>query len=577
MIFGLSRTFDFTDEAWATGLIAKPSLPFGNVFFYQFIIHPIFLFFGESVLAMRILRLALGSFVAVVCAHVTVKSIKGTHRNLEVGSKLGIHLLAQSASLISWFWTPSILGYNELNSSIVQISVMLLFFITNRTYEARAARLELATSNVLILYLAGVSGSLLFYTKIPSYLLFSFAYLIFCILMFRKKSWLSVGAFITLVSTPAVGWLLSPHVKEYLSNFLILILSSRLRTSAGHGDSIIFFYIADFLINMMIVVIPVLVASLVLESIKLNSQVITSRSGLITFLTKPLTVFMTIFAAAAVWIFHPFNTAGQTSGRLVILMLAISSACLLGNWQELRKLFLIRDLPTLFVLLVMMCVPFINSFGTNVILSAHFGLSAISVSCFVAYLALGFSWSHDKSNFKVNKVLTPILVLALIVFLSLGTVKNAIYPYRSEGIFAPKYPVQISGPLAGLWLSREENSFARWLRDENVRLNASEAPAVSLEVPGALVFFNNSSFTSSWIEYPVILGFEGLAKACEGFSGREFYLLLRSSRSVEDKNVQFLNDSLEGCNLRYPDDFVLESSHASLIDIFNLSVYSVKK
>lgn len=576
VVFGLFRTFDFTDEAWATGLVAEPALPFGNVFFFQFLIHPIFLFFGQSVLAIRLLRLALGIVVALILAQLTIGSLRVKYRDLDRNSKLSVHLLAQSASLLSWFWTPSVLGYNELNSAVIQISVTALFFIAHRTGLGELGDKSISVSNVVLVYVVGFIGSLLFYTKITSFLVFGLTYLLFCVLLFKKNVLVWFGAVLTFILFPLAGWAFSSQVKEYLSNFFTVALSSRLRVSAGHGDSIIFFYFADILINLLIVAIPIVFATLVLDRIRNQSKSGFSTNPFISFLVRPIVAFSLIYLAAAGWIFHPFNTAGQSVGRIVVLLLAISTVFLLVNWEGILKLFLNRDYTLLFGLLLMLCVPIMNSFGTNVILSAHIGLSATSVICLVAYLGISHSNSPNKLGGRVVPFLTPLIVLSLVALFSLGVFKSAFYPYRSESVFVPKHSVEVDGPLAGLFLSDEESAYISWLRDEGQYLNASGLPAVSLESPGALIFFNNSDFASSWIEYPVTLGFDSIAKACKGFSGKDLFLLMPSNRSIDDKNVQFLNSSLVDCNLRYPEDFVLKSHHVSNEERFRTSIYNLK-
>lgn len=572
VVSGIFKSFDFTDEAWALGLIAQPENSDLNPFMFQRFVHPAFIQFGGTALVVRLLRLALSVGTAAVCSYITIRSIEMFQGRLRFHSKFNIFTFTISAAFLAWFWTPSTFGYNEMNSAVIQISILMLFavaLIYGKLGETVSTRQPLT-----LICLSGCIGSLSFFTKIPSFVLFETVFLIFCSTLFRKRLGSLLISIASALIFPLSFLLFSPPVVEYANRFIQIAISPDQSSSAGHGYSTFLFYIADVIINFSAVISPAL---LLFMTIKARSAfLVEQKSGLpfTRFLLAKTSVLVWVALALLVWIFHPFNTSGQTNGRIVVALVSAAALILVIKADFLSKVAPNRPSVLYIGVIAVLTSPLVNSFGTNVILSAHIGHAGIAIGCLLVFaIYTRDPRLHKSDNTAVYSRQFQILALTLICFLAL--IKSAALPYRAQSIFDPNTKVVDFGLLKGMALGKEELKFVTWLWEQNQTLSSESAPAISLASPGALVLFNNSGFASSWIEYPNKIGYQSVENSCQKFKPSEVFLILPTQLSRTSPAFRELDAALSSCQLNVQDAVVI-STNVSPRSEFAYSILKAK-
>ena len=121
VLWGLGRGFDWSDEAFVSTMIASDRVAVGEAWGFQHLVHPLYRLTGESILALRVLRLvgyALTSVLLVLAArHVA----RGARVALPRHTWPFVLLVAQAGTLLAWSYPPRYLGYNELSAWLSQL------------------------------------------------------------------------------------------------------------------------------------------------------------------------------------------------------------------------------------------------------------------------------------------------------------------------------------------------------------------------------------------------------------------------------------------------------------------------
>lgn len=128
VIYGIFHTFDWSDEAWALSLIANNRESVGEPYAFQHLVHPIYVFLGENIIAVRLLRftafLALGVFSAFMLMRIA--ETKGL--SFSKNQKTVVYIVSQLGTILVWSWPPRYFSYNELSSILVQVIALLLAY-----------------------------------------------------------------------------------------------------------------------------------------------------------------------------------------------------------------------------------------------------------------------------------------------------------------------------------------------------------------------------------------------------------------------------------------------------------------
>jgi hypothetical protein len=576
--WALTKGFDITDEAWAYSLIASNRVSTGEAWGFQHLLHPIFLMFGKSVLAFRVLRLV-GYIALGLVSVVAIRSILGRF-GLQLPRLVWVLvvIVAQSGTIFAFAYPPRYLSYNELSAWFSQVGVLILFVLLAQ--RAPSSRSGMRPPLIWTAWVAlGVLLALLTVSKITSGVLFAAVGLVVMLvpgtgLVLWKRI---VGVAAGLAGSVAFLLLCRYPLAAYLQNVWDLASNAKAQSAYGHPASEVLVTSAKSLQASLGVILPSLVvllatiALLVVSAVPLRER----AAGPIRRLAA-VTGVVAMVAPFLVTGVDAFTRLGALS--LYLGMGAVFVAVLAFERSRGHATSITSDSPRSIDVvtpvvagILFAATPFIGAFGTNNPLA---GQLLYAVTVWAAVLATGLAVVLDRLK-RVGSRLWMVpaaIMLSLTVLLSTVLVADGQSPYRTAP-FSQQHTATNADYLAGIQLTGETAKWADWITDQNRRLHADNVPTIALSASGALLLFNNSSFASPWVDQFWPVSFASIQQACISQHPRQMLVLQPGTAGLDSETVRGAARALGACGYSFPSDFTRVAHHPSTDPSLDLTIW----
>jgi hypothetical protein len=260
--------------------------------------------------------------------------------------------------------------------------------------------------------------------------------------------------------------------------------------------------------------------------------------------------FLFLFYFAYVIYKYPFDLSNKwgTIGNFTIGLFFVNlsfTLYLLMSENTPRKHFLF--------LILLNCLPFLQAFGTSNPIGGQtmFGNIGVVATSLVIFLRIFQDDLHTMVTLCLATVVTSLVSASLIH----GTTDGM---YRVAPIQQLSSEISNVHALDGILVTQEDSTRYTWLVDRVSQLPQNTV-YVPLVVAGYNFAFKNTGFSSPWMDAFSPVTFSNLKKSCEAVnSGKSSIVIIRPSEVSEDM-WPFLNNSLVGCGLKFPDSFELDS------------------
>jgi hypothetical protein len=578
--WALTKGFDITDEAWAYSLIASNRIATGEAWGFQHLLHPIFLLFGQSVLAFRVLRLIGYIVLGLVSVFALKKILDRFDRRLPWLTWVFVMIVAQSGTLFAFAYPPRYLSYNELSSWLSQIGVLILLVLLAQRVPTTRPGLRPALIWAGWVGL-GVILALLVVAKITSGALFAALGLV-VILVPRTGLvlWKRIVAVLAgLSGTVLLLALCRFPLAAYIQNLWDLAFNPSAQSAYGHPISEVIVTSVKSVQVSLTVLIPSLVvllatvALLVASATPFRDPDHAKRASVISRTAAIAGVIAMVmpFLLSGIDIFTRLGALSLYIGigAAFIAILSLNRNRVLGKNPN-EGPFAIVGLATIVVAaLLFAATPFISAFGTNNPLA---GQLLYAVTVWAAVLATGLAIVLERLRRLHSRLwMVPAgIMLSLTVLLSALLFTDGQSPYRTAP-FAQQHATTKATSLGGIRLTGDTAEWADWITAQNRRLNAQKVPTVALSASGALFLFNNSSFASPWIDQFWPVSFASIEKACNSRHPKQ--LLVLEPANVTPDSARGAADALRSCGFEFPSQFRRVAHHSSADPSLDLTIW----
>lgn len=523
IVGSLDRGFDWWDEGFVYAMITTGRVAVGEVWGFQHLLNPLWDLTGGSVLVFRVLRVlgyvALGVVLTVMARAV----LRARGVELSAAGWVMVGLAAQVGTLAAWSYPPRYLGYNELSSWLTQlIAALLILLLLARPHDRPAAR-RLALS---LWALSGLLVALLVVAKITSGALLALVALAAALVAtdaiprWQRSAAGLLGAGIGVLAMIVSG----VPVVSYLDSVIQIGLGLSPQAGTGYSASaLLVAYGESIVVTAAILAVPLLLASLVVIVSRGVGRVSASPRSL----TVPVERITAVFAGVLLLLLVDLVLFGASPdswtalGSLSVFLLALAVLCMLVLRDRTAQgqppsggPAMAATVPggpgmpatvpggpgmsatvgagALFVL-----APLLSAVGTNNPLAGQ-TLFAVTIWAVGAGVGLMLLAQRSTAVTRAARLLPSALLIGVVAVWGLAVASDAIlHPYRTAPLFSQQSRVD-DGPLRGISLTPGEAGLFLSLGEAAERLDATEAPTLSIARPGALLAFNASTWTAMW-------------------------------------------------------------------------------
>lgn len=575
----LNRGFDWTDEGFVYAMISSNRISDGEFWGFQHLLHPLYSFFGESVLAFRVLRLLAYVLLSLALCAIAREILRAIGLTLRRSSWVLIVLVAQVGTFAAWSYPPRYLGYNELSSWAAQLggALLLLALVRTRTPQRSAAHSRIPLWSIWAA--VGVLLALLFFAKITSAILLFILAMVVLVLSGKRGGRLKNlgsllgGAVLALLLMLAFG----VPVVAYTKSISALLMNPAAQAESGYSlTDLLPVYLQSASLTIGALAVPIVLASIALiVSQGLGkgqtgkgpaSRTILSIENVAFALTMLLAMLLILPNNQSTW-----NHIGIANTFLFCLAI-IAFAILLrmpprADARAPRPGVTVGIAAVLFAL-----VPLVNGVGTN---NPIFGQTVFSATLWAVGAATTICLLWEQSHSRSASIRTlPVLLLGVAVATSGLAVAADVFshPYRTRPYFEQTTVVG-TGDLRGIKLLASEAELFEWIHDAGIRQEAEGVPTLSIASPGALLAFNSSGWTNIW---PGPDWASSIARSCETNPPKDLFVLQAGSTTEDAEDYQKLVSGLESCGISFPEDFSIVEERKDPHPVSSLSVWRLK-
>jgi hypothetical protein len=171
-------------------------------------------------------------------------------------------------------------------------------------------------------------------------------------------------------------------------------------------------------------------------------------------------------------------------------------------------------------------------------------------------MSISVSFSQNNKHLPLLWITAMIIIMTPSVFEA-----NTNSLYRVSPVSELTERIESLEPIKRIYVSDGESESMKWLQMEIRRLEGLYE-FVPLTNAGFNFTFQNSGFSSPWVDKIWPITFDNLKKSCDE---RPVYENVRVALIAPNLNVvrdlsDLLNSSLQGCGFSFPSDFKIESS-----------------
>lgn len=517
---------------------------------HSHLMHPIFVALGESVLAMRALRLLGYVAVAFGLTWVADRLLRSLGVALTRREWWFVLLVAQAGTLMAWSYPPRYVGYNELSawlSSGVWGALALGLF--PRTPDSGTRRL-------IPWFVCGLLIVLLVLGKVTSAVAWAVLVVVVCLVpvpgtpTLRRLTAALLGLAVGAALLTAAGM---PYLDVIRNTTAMFAGSSELEGGSHDVGDILTTYVTSTVDTGREAALPVLlfVVLLLLCTLLRQAHWVWGVLGVLLVAGFGLTLVPSAVEGSWVGLGGIAGAIGASAGLALLLVVgrAGRSGVLPGSSAG----------RVLVVLVVGIVTPLVASVGTN---NKIWGHAVYTTTPWAVLLGVGLCLvaRTAPAQLRVEPLLLGLVVVALGV--TAVSFDASRHPYRTSPLWEQSASTSVPS-LAGVRMTEQEAQIADWL-DGVARAETPEGvPAVSLGNPGFLFIFNASGWASPWRG---AYWRQSIAANCADAPPAELYVLEPGTASGgPDGDVarekEGLQAALQECDLDFPADFTSVAEH----------------
>lgn len=552
IVWTLPRGFDWTDEAFVDSMIASNRVAIGEPWGFQHLLNPLYVLTGESVLALRVLRLGgyvLLTVALVMCARTVMHKI-----GITIGRSgwLFVFVLAQVGTFTAWSYPPRYLSQNELSSWFSQAGIALA--LLSLAWGVSAAADQRAVRALWAIWVGlGVVTALLVFTKVTSGAVFAVVLAaVFVVPNPYLRRWKQLtaagsGAAVVLL----VLWLSGYPAGSYLRGALSLFFDPSAQAAFDHPISAIVVLYRHSLLATGSTLLPVLLLfTLTIASLRRATAQNGSKE------THRLAWVFGAFFLFALLALPKTNVWDHLGALVVFLGLAgiVGLALHGGEGVTMLGSAMHRTLSVVIGGLAIVSAPLISSVGTNNSLTGQL-LFAATLWAVVLGVALVLV-SERAVALRGSAQVLPALIACVVLLTSAQAVKaSADTPYRTTSLWSQNTPT--SAPeFRGVLLTKADAEWMDWMSATGDSLHAAGVPAIAITSPGALYAFNHSGYANPRVDYRLPVSVASIESACETDPPHDLFVLQPGTSSPEDPSTIGTVKRLAACGISFPHDFV---------------------
>ena len=565
ILTNLNRGFDFGDEAWAYSLISNDADLVGEAWGFQHLLHPLFNSVGNQVLAFRAIRLGLYVFGAFVSASTVITLIRLRGISLFGLRKATVFLASGVGASLAWAYPPKYLSYNELASTLLILLLNCWVQLLSISNQKQNYKFALRVRFYFAIIGLGIFIPLLIVSRLPSGLL---GLTVSCLVYFSldKAAKVRIAPILALtiaLSTFILLRVLGFPLEFYFSQWWIE-LTSKGQSDAGHPISYLISTYGHSLLSAIVATVPIIVAGLALFMRRSAEKGPAANSWV--FVSLATTIVLLNLSVNPQNHMDTWMNIGTLIAVCVLLILYLEIDLFLGSSSTRPQNSKFRFLSTSIVISVPLCA----SIGTNNALLGQFMFTAAPVFA----LLVGLLWTRLVGPHSLPTAAAFSLIVMSISIWSISAVwaDQALHPYgtlpASQQVFETKAEI-----LRGLHVDSatraEVDGLSRLAEVHDVN---SSSLVISLESPGAHLFFGNSKAIGPWINSVSPASIEGIGVACLERPKSHVYVISRNSSPSQDVLVGLVNKRLGECSLQFPKNFTqiatIRGDSGSLLSIW---------
>jgi hypothetical protein len=541
--------FDTSDEAWVMSLVDSRRVTYAEPWAYHYVLHPLWVFFGENVIAFRLLRVFGYVASAIFLAYAGEKFLQFIAPSFPVKTyRAFLVFFAILGSSWAWIWAPQTLGYNEVSGFLgVTVTALVLLLVSTN---------QLSKSNKY-LFAIGFILALIAPFKYPS--TFALSVLVFFLIIGltslkgrRLKSLLQV--LLGGIATLAFLYLIDLPFRNWLGTIKRLFTDEELQALFAHPiGPLLKTNIVDLLTGIrstaLLSLLPLVILLLLVVKVANGKQEKYLFIKVVGLAFSALIVYFfiqTLVLPNLAWHYLVLKSISAFIGVTgIVLFLVVSRNCLE------RDGFRDVQLGAVFVFVA----PLSLAFGTN---NPILGQVTFSMS---AWLWL-YAASLALLVFRFPGFITGTIFITYAFIGAASTVALVLQgvlvaPYRGNPVQANTTSSSVPA-LRGILMPSVTANQLDWINEAGRNSEFNERETIAIASPGLLFAFNNSSFASPFIIDGWPISYLSVDQACKE-SGKAPVIL-------KDASIEFPSSilpALGNCGITSMDQYELVDQHIS--------------
>ncbi|MGU3644465.1 hypothetical protein ACLBXX_05805 [Microbacterium sp. C23T] len=570
IVYTLNRGFDWSDEGFVHVMNSSGRQASGEFWGFQLLLHPVYVLFGNSILAFRVLRLLGYIALSIILVVIARSALEAVGFRLKRSSWILVLLVAQAGTFAAWSYPPRYLGYNELSSWLTLVGGALLILLIVR---GRLRPVAPSTREGWILYAlwaaVGFVVGTLFVAKITGAMVFGALAVIVALMPSRAgRRWPRIGFLAAGVAVAALVMLIiGVPIVAYTRSVVELLINPAAREATGYSvGGLPQLYLWSASTTLGALAVPIILAAVALmvsfgvprgRGIALEARVVARLEQVTLVLAAVLlliVVFIPMFPPGGAHIWDALGMSISFTFFAALLALAVmfpgtpAPGEIVGN----------RTVTMSVVIGLFALIPLVSGAGTSNSIMGHTVFSATlwAVGAAVALVAL---WERSTASSAVRMI--PLLLAGAVVAAGGLAVAGDVFthPYRTAPYLAQKTEVTVAD-FRGLRLLADEAELVTWLSETGEELDAAGVPALSMSSPGSLLAFNASGWVNPW---PGPDWAQAITRACGGQAPEDFFVIQSESQEPGVTIYDQVPEGLEGCGVQFPEDFEVVAEHPS--------------
>lgn len=580
----LRRGFDWTDESFVYTMIASSRRAVGEPWGFHYLLHPLYILTGQSVLAFRVLRLAgyvMLSIALVGSARFVVRRIGVS---IPRSGWVFILLLAQVGTFLAWSYPPRYLGYNELASWFSQLGVALI--LVSLAWGFAPAVHRRASWMLWSVWVGlGAVAALLVFSKVTSGVAFA-ALLALAIVIPNPnlRLWKRVvGAGAGVSAVLLVLWAGRYPMAFYLKNSFDLAFNKSAQRAFGHPVSGLIITAIRSMLKTGYALLPALLLFVLLAATfhrKARVKREKVKTGTVDWIAWVLGVLLVIALAAVA------RVAAQTGGRRILewsylgeLVVFIGAAGIIGlvilgaEHVTIQRSAMSRSFSVALGAAAIMAAPFISAIGTNNPIAGQL-LFAATLWAVVLGIALVLLTQRAELFKSSTRALPALLGCVVILMAALAVRGDITRPYLNAPYLSQDTSTSVP-ELRGLLLTETDAAWIGWVSAAGDSLGADHVPAISMDSPGALYAFNHSGYANPWLD-PRAGDFISVHLACKTSRPADLFVLQPGTVTKRDRSAPKMTKDLAECGINFPGDFQIVDKRTSANPLRAMTIWRLK-